>query len=75
MILTQSQAEAVYCAMCALNNINARIDVTIPLGNGLCIKVFETPFNSIRVIQEYRDKDNTEIYITQNEFAVAYGVN
>lgn len=66
MILNQSQAEAVYSAMCALNNVGARIDVRLPSG-----RVVEGP-NSVILVTAYAK--SSEEYNNQSDFAAAYGL-
>lgn len=69
MILNKSQAEAVYSAMCALNNVSARLDVNLPQGNGLAIRVYEGLGGRIFLTTE---RGQTEIYADQSAFATAY---
>lgn len=66
MILNQSQAAAVYSAMCALNNVGARIDVHLPSG-----RVVEGP-NGVILVTAYAKP--SEDYNNQSAFAAAYGL-
>lgn len=78
LILNQSQAEAVYSAMCALNNVSGRIDASMPAGGGTGARVRETIDGSILVAGEFRGEAHggpwKEIYADQNAFATAYGL-
>ncbi len=77
MILTQAQAEAVYSAMCAMNNIGGtisaslhtndwRIHVNALTGNGVGIKATARGVSPTVV--------RTEGYESQAAFASAYGM-
>jgi hypothetical protein len=68
MILNKSQAEAVYSAMCVLNNVNGKIDVYI---DG-CIQVIECSRNRILVTKAREAHE--ERYENQNAFREAYGI-
>lgn len=65
MILNQAQAEAVYSAMCALNNVNAEIDTFVGdirvLERGGVVRVFERGF----IVERHSN---------QAAFAAAYGL-
>lgn len=70
MILSKPQAEAVYSAMCALNNVSGRVfatmsDQRVTEANG-CVTVFE-----------YLEGqwEPGERYASQSAFATAYGLN
>lgn len=65
-ILNQSQAEAVYSAMCALNNVGMRIDANIR-----ATRVVEGPGGGV-VVFGYAQP--TEQYANQSAFATAYGL-
>lgn len=67
-ILNWRQAEAVYSAMCALNNVNGSISVLIE-----GIRVEETHSGHIQV-WSILDLNTIETYNSQYEFAFAYGV-
>lgn len=62
-ILTQAQAEAVYSAMCALNNV---------LGS-LCCRIDGIRIEAWDVIH-ITDDTRTENYADQPAFAAAYGL-
>ena len=70
MILNQAQAEAVYSAMCALNNVSAKVKVNLPIGGGLGIRVNE----NLGVIYITGEGwcSGRETYSNQAEFATAY---
>jgi len=72
LILTTAQAQAVYSAMCALNNIGAVIDVEIPGGCG-GTRIQGTFTGSVRVEQRWDDW-KSERYPDQDAFAAAYGL-
>lgn len=72
LILTTAQAQAVYSAMCALNNIGAVIDVEIPGGCG-GTRIQGTFTGSVRVEQRWDDR-KSERYPDQDAFAAAYGL-
>lgn len=71
MILNKSQAEAVYTAMCYLNNVSGKIAVSFAgnievseyLGKIYVSKISKTPF-----------ENKEEIYENQNAFREAYGI-
>jgi hypothetical protein len=70
MLLTKSEAEAVYSAMAALNNIGARAKFI--LENDKCVRM--PP--SGRVLVDCDTIGNTdEEYANQCAFAEAYGLN
>ncbi|CUK24043.1 hypothetical protein ACOTH0_08955 [Achromobacter xylosoxidans] len=73
LILTTAQAQAVYSAMCALNNIGAVIDVEIPGGCG-GTRIQGTSTGSVRVEQRWDDW-KSERYPDQDAFAAAYGLH
>lgn len=68
LILSKAQAEAIYQAMCALNNVGGRLDCTLPSTDG-GIKVCELAKGSIRIFGA-----NPEIHADQSAFAAAYGL-
>lgn len=77
MILNQSQAEAVYSAMQALNNVNGLIHVSfLPDGKNRSCKVYECTSGMIAVdlTGNFRKDDDNERYPNQNYFAIAYGL-
>lgn len=76
LILNQAQAEAVYSAMCALNNVGGRI----------CTELQDRYGNEIRVLESWdgvtvtlntggivRERDSIT-YADQHAFATAYGL-
>lgn len=73
MILTAAQAEAIYSAMCALNNVGGALRATMPQANSeKWLKVRECEdFGTIKVIVGFT---TAEVYADQNAFAQAYGL-
>mgnify|MGYP000988692855 CR=1 FL=1 len=69
LILNSSQAQAVYDAMCALNNVSAdRVSVTFGM-----VKVIVAPVGfGVTVLGEMIYE--YEEYFTQFDFAIAYGI-
>ena len=65
-ILNQAQAEAVYSAMCALNNVSGRVDAQMPSG-----RVVEGANGVILVIAYGKPLED---YGNQAAFATAYGL-
>lgn len=71
-ILNQAQAEAVYSAMCTLNNVGAetgrvRIDVAVV--------AWGATGASVELVRAYRDMNaERENYDSQAAFAAAYGL-
>lgn len=78
MILNQSQAEAVYSAMCALRSITAiedGISLRVPLminGEYEWVKIDETDRDVIRVAVAHTNRE--EHHAGQAAFATAYGL-
>lgn len=72
MILTKAQAEAVYSAMCALNNIGARLTaLTIDEE----FRVAERVTGRIALyVSTGADWEPAEAYDSQSAFATAYGL-
>jgi hypothetical protein len=70
LILTPAQAEAVYSAMCALNNVNGRC-VDLAIGDNAAVLVHAT--GTVTVIRYVTEP--AERYASQHEFASAYGLN
>ena len=66
-ILTQAQAEAVYSAMCALNNVGGRIGAA--LGDGCMVRE-----DSDGEIYISHDVWRLEYHADQAAFATAYGL-
>lgn len=80
MILTQSQAEAVYSAMCALNNVSANSGVSVSLvgeadGEMARYTVTENAAGEIEVIKGPAPaRRAVEKHDNQSAFATAYGL-
>lgn len=75
-ILTQAQAEAVYSAMCALNNVGAELKATIYTRDsaGDYMRVYQDG-GSVKVVDVIRHSIETkEHYDNQSAFAAAYGM-
>lgn len=66
MILTQAQAEAVYSAMCELNNVGGKV-------NNLHVGRAVVSADVGSAIHVYNPEAN-ERYADQNTFAAAYGL-
>ena len=66
-IITQAQAEAVYNAMCALNNVGGSMSALV---SG--IRVEETHSGRIQVWTGFGEE--YELYATQADFARAYSL-
>lgn len=78
MILNQAQAEAVYSAMCALNNVGGRSHVRINAARGGLIHVNELPDGAIQLWRGDAVGYPTgaiENYADQSAFAAAYGLD
>lgn len=80
-ILTQAQAEAVYSAMCVLNNVSGKIKVTLPragwsfIGDGSFIKVFEDDEGFVKIRSTLNHSlVEDEFFPDQSAFATAYGL-
>lgn len=81
MILNPAQAEAVYGAMCALNNVGANATVRIP-NSGTTIHVTQRTMGDAHLIQVFiadavgnPTGNGFEEYAAQATFAAAYGLN
>lgn len=74
-ILTAAQAQAVYSAMCALNNIGAVIAVDIPdsVDRIRSVRVLGMYAMSVQVEQLWGDHKR-ELYADKAAFAAAYGL-
>jgi len=70
MILNNAQAEAVYAAMCALNNVNGCVTAEFPVEG---VQVVEFDDGSIAVKRDQRIV--VEAYENQSDFAAAYGLD
>lgn len=68
MIMNKSQAEAVYSAMVALNNVSGAI-TEVRMDN---IRIHQT--NDGKVLVDDAVSDKLEIYTDQGQFATAYGL-
>lgn len=79
-VLNAEQAKACNDAMCALNNVGARLHARIPTGDDerFCIHVYEYPQGGITVYVGDRIGNpcggKSEQYADQNEFIAAYGL-
>ena len=69
MILNKSQAQAVFDAMCALNNVGGLIDCIVGQ-----VRVTEMHNDTIRVVllNRFIKGKNEELFNSQAEFAEAY---
>lgn len=75
MILNQSQAAAVYSAMCALNNVSGRIKAQFGDVSDDGVNVFEELDGSVNVVRvRHYDVLEAERYASQAAFATAYGL-
>ncbi len=76
MILNKSQAEAVYSAMCALNNVGGKVKAMF--GNVATdgINVFEDDGGEVVVVRvNHYDVLESERCTSQSAFAIAYGLS
>jgi hypothetical protein len=79
MILNKPQAEAVYSAMCALNNVSGLANFRFP-DTGRTIHVTESVMGDGHLIQIYRGDaignptGDFEQFTSQADFATAYGL-
>ena len=67
-ILNRAQAEAVYSAMCALNNVSFRA-CDLSFDKAIVKQAFSGAINVIGVVGD------DECYDSQSAFATAYGLN
>lgn len=77
LILNQAQAEAVYSAMCALNNVGAELKATIYTRDsaGDYMRVYQDG-GAVKVVDVLgHSVENREHYDDQAAFAAAYGLN
>lgn len=76
-IMNQAQAEAVYSAMVALNNVCARAHVRIDLGDNAVLHVRENEDETVQVFIGDAIGNPAggafEHFASQNAFAAAYG--
>jgi hypothetical protein len=71
MILSQAQAEAVYSAMCALNNIGALYLLRVEYSTyGIRCSI-----DGVIDVRGGDDSYEIETYANQSEFAAAYNLN
>lgn len=71
MILTPAQAEAVYSAMCHLNNVSGRIAATMEEK----LRVIEMATGAVYVRELLGGEwETAELYADQSAFATAYGL-
>lgn len=68
MLLTKSEAEMVYSAMCALNNVDGKLAATLG-----AIRVVETE-QGVTILDD-KNLHLREHYDSQAEFAQVYGVS
>lgn len=79
LILNQSQAEAVYAAMCALNNVGARLSAH-GLGydaDGFAISAEQSETGLVSIGTGFApnaERKVLERYASQSAFATAYGL-
>lgn len=69
-ILNQAQAEAIYSAMCALNNVGGHLACELIDGT---VVIEKSPLNP-QVIQVSSNGRGDEFYESQAAFATAYGL-
>lgn len=79
LILTKAQAEGIYSAMCALNNLGGKVDAYVPnLSNpakkGHLVAVREMGATTIEVRAGFDEEEEREDYRNQAAFAAAYGL-
>lgn len=79
LILTKAQAEAIYSAMCVLNNVGGKVDAYVPnLSNpakkGHLVAVREMGATTIEVRAGFAEEEEREDYRNQAAFAAAYGL-
>lgn len=75
-ILNQAQAEAVYSAMCALNNVGGKLKAVFGDASGKQgVTVFENALGIVRVIEiDHYKIRRDEDYAAQAAFAAAYNL-
>lgn len=71
MILSNTQAQTIYAAMCELNNIGARLLAQIPVKGNCPIEVDQMRDGKITVLDYYNPGEE---YLSQEMFAAAYGL-
>ena len=76
MILTQAQAEAVYSAMCALNNVCAKMKAEMRSSDKKQYVEVQQTGERVYVSQYTGGRvSGTELHADQTAFAAAYGLN
>ena len=68
-ILNQHQAEAVYSAMCVLNNVGGKLD-SAKFGEHILVHE-----DSAGQVMTFSNEQPAQIYANQTDFAAAYGLN
>ena len=75
MILNPSQAKAVYDAMCALNNVSAKVKAMFGNVADTGVNVFEDELDTVTVAEVARyNVVRSENYKSQADFAAAYSL-
>lgn len=79
LILTKAQAEAIYSAMCVMNNVGGKVDAYVPnLSNpakkGHLVAVREMGATTVEVRAGFAEGAEREDYRNQAAFATAYGL-
>jgi len=76
MILNQAQAKAVQDAMCALNNVNAKIKAMFGNVADSGVNVFEDELDTVTVVEvAMYNVVRSEYYSSQADFFKAYGLS
>jgi hypothetical protein len=73
MILSQHQAEAVYSAMAALNNVNGRVATVLEFGKESECEVVENAEGQVLLSKDFGL--SVETYDNQGAFAAAYNLS
>ena len=75
MILNKAQVEAVYSAMCALNNMDGLIKVDFGTPHRDGIRVYQTDTGYVKVVRSLNfEVTKNEAYDSQAAFAAAYSL-
>ena len=74
LVLNKSQAEAVYSAMCALNNVGALLSTFIRTDSGKFIEVHDNG-DEITMWATEIELPGKETHASQTAFATAYGLH
>ena len=69
MILNKAQAEAIYSAMCALNNVSGRISGTIVFPDDMAVTCWSEGDSTVSAVD---GNGASEYYADQAAFAAAY---